>query len=262
MDLVPGCETHMIDGLAQYPALKAYIASLRSIPAGRFLMGSSSGDEDEKPVHSVTLSSFRMGATPVTVAIWKEYCRAKSIKLPEAPQWGWMDNHPVVNVSWNDIMGSDGKGGFCTWASDVAGCRLSLPTEAQFEYAARGRGDDRAYPWGDNFEDSRLWCSVYKKRATTAAVVRKTNIFRNAFGLTDMCGNIWQWCSDFYASYDSGPSIDPTGPVSSSANLRCFRGGAWNSTGGRHDFRCANRSKYFSDIRYDFIGFRLAAGPG
>ena len=251
----------MIDVLARYPALKAYIASLRSIPAGRFLMGSSSGDEDEKPAHHVTLSTFRLGETPVTVAVWKEYCRAKKLKLPEAPRWGWIDNHPVVNVSWNDIMGSDGKGGFCAWASDVAGCRLSLPTEAQFEYAARGRGDDRAYPWGDNFEDSRLWCSVYKKRVATAAVVRKTHIFRNAFGLTDMCGNVWQWCSDFYASYDSGPSVDPTGPVSSPANLRCFRGGAWNSTGGRHDFRCANRSKYFSDIRYDFIGFRLAAGP-
>lgn len=252
----------MTTGLSKYPALQAYIASLRSIPAGRFQMGSMHGDADERPVHLVTLSAFRMGATPITVAIWKEYCRARKIKLAEAPIWGWIDNHPVVNVSWDDIMGSDGNGGFCAWASDVCGFRLTLPTEAQFEYAARGRGDDRAYPWGDKFEDSRLWCSEYKQRGATAAVVRKTHIYRNALGLTDMCGNVWQWCSDLYAAYDSGLNVNPTGPMSSSTNLRCFRGGAWNSTGGRNDFRLANRSKYFSDIRYDFVGFRLAAGQG
>ena len=99
--------------LSRYPALKAYVESLCSIPAGTFQMGSSAGGSDEKPVHSVTLSAFRLGATPVTFVVWKEYCAATGTKLPEAPKWGILDDHPVVNVSSNDIMGSDGKRGFC-----------------------------------------------------------------------------------------------------------------------------------------------------
>jgi len=103
-NLVPRKNTQMTTGLSKYPTLQAYIASLRSIPAGRFQMGSMHGDADERPDHLVTLSAFRMGATPITVAIWKEYCRVRKIKLAEAPIWGWIDNHPVVNVSWDDIM--------------------------------------------------------------------------------------------------------------------------------------------------------------
>jgi formylglycine-generating enzyme required for sulfatase activity len=83
-------------------------------------LGRASGFVIEILVHRVTLSAFRMGATPVTVAIWKEYCAATGTSLPIAPEWGFLDDHPVVNVSWNDIMGMDGTGGFCAWASDVA----------------------------------------------------------------------------------------------------------------------------------------------
>jgi formylglycine-generating enzyme required for sulfatase activity len=81
------------------------------------------------------MSAFHMGATPVTWGMWKEYCKAKSVRMPDEPDWGYIDNHPVVNVSWEGIMN---PGGFCEWANDVAGFRLSLPTEAQFEYANRG----------------------------------------------------------------------------------------------------------------------------
>ena len=83
----------------------------------------------EKPVHTVTLSAFRMAATPVTVAVWKEYCKATSTPLPKEPSWGFIDDHPVIYVSWNDIMGIDGKGGFCAWATELAGIKLMLPTE-------------------------------------------------------------------------------------------------------------------------------------
>jgi formylglycine-generating enzyme required for sulfatase activity len=224
-------------------------------------MGSSTGESDEKPVHSVTLSAFRMGATPVTVAVWKEYCAATGTRLPEAPEWGLLNDHPIVNVSWDDIMGVDGKGGFCVWASDIAGFRLTLPTEAQFEYAARGGQSGFEYPWGNAFDDSKLWCSKYTDRKSTAPVTRSSNIFRNAYGLTDMSGNVYHWCFDLDGPYSSSSQNDPTGPSLTSDNVRCVRGGSWNY----YDpdlFRCALRGRFGPGDSNGFLSFRLSAGPG
>ncbi len=246
--------------LTDYPALKAYVESLRPIPAGTFQMGGKKNDW-EKPVHSVTLSAFRMGETPVTVAVWKEFCAATSSKVPDAPEWGLRDDHPVVNVSWNNIMGSDGKGGFCAWASDIAGFRLMLPTEAQFEYAARGGQSGLDYPWGNSFDDSKVWCSKSTTRMSTAPVIRSSNIFRNAYGLTDISGNVWQWCSDWYGPYTTVAQSDPTGATSKSDNDRCVRGGSWVDNNPVY-FRCANRTRLYPGIRERSIGFRLSAGPG
>ena len=246
--------------LSNYPALNAYIESLRPIPAGTFQMGSTTGDVDQHPVHTVTISAFRMGATPVTVAIWKEYCASTGITLPKAPDWGLLDDHPVVNVSWIDIMGIDGNGGFCTWASDIAGFRLTLPTEAQFEYASRGGQSALKYPWGNSFDDSKLWCSKSNERTSTAPVIRPSNIFRNSYGLTDMSGNVWQWCSDLFGPYSTSTQNDPTGPSSSFVNTRCVRGGSWlylypDGLWG------AFRYRGIPGRRCSNVGFRLSAGP-
>ena len=167
--------------LTDYPALKAYVESLRVIPAGTFQMGESGPMpfDGETPIHTVNLSSFRLGSTPVTVAMWKEYCTAIGKNLPKPPGWGYLLDHPVVYVSWNDIMGVSGSGGYAGWASDVAGIRLSLPTEAQFEFGARGGQQGLEYPWGNNFNESLLWCSSRTKRSKTAPVLRHENIFRN-----------------------------------------------------------------------------------
>jgi formylglycine-generating enzyme required for sulfatase activity len=218
--------------------------------------------DSEEPIHSVTLSTFRMGATPVTVAVWKEYCAATGTGLPEAPEWGLIDDHPVVNVSWNDIMGSDGKGGFCAWASDIAGFRLTLPTEAQWEYASRGGAAGQEYPWGNTFDRSKLWRSQkdFGDAGKTAPVVRSSNIYRNGFGLTDMAGNVWQWCTDLYAVYSTGTQNDPIGPPSTSGNKRCFRGGSWYFS-NPVDVRCAYRGRVDPDYGSSDVGFRLSAGP-
>jgi formylglycine-generating enzyme required for sulfatase activity len=249
--------------LTDYPALRAYVDSLRPIPAGTFQMGSSNGKSDEKPVHSVTLSAFRMGATPVTVAIWKEYCAATGTKLPEAPKWGLLDDHPVVNVSWQDIKT---VGYFCDWASDIAGFRLTLPTEAQFEYAARGGQNELQFPWGNSFDRSKLWCSVteYGDAGMTASVLRSSYIFRNGYGLTDMVGNVTHWCIDEYGPYSSSAQVDPIGrsPASIKWSLKefCMRGNswAWTEPGG---FKCSYRSHSFPNLPMHVFGFRLAAGP-
>jgi sulfatase modifying factor 1 len=164
-------------------------------------------------------------------------------------------------VSWNDIMGSDGKGGFCAWASDIAGFRLTLPTEAQFEYASRGGQSGLVYPWGNSFDDSKLWCSKSNQRTSTAPVIRPSNIFRNAYGLTDMSGHVWQWCSDWYGPYSNASQTDPQGPSSSSQISRCVRGGSWDN----YDpdlFRCAYRLRNLPDNWFINDGFRLSAGPG
>lgn len=247
--------------LEDYTALRGYLASLKSIPKGTFQMGSASGSSDQRPKHTVRLSAFRMGATPVTVAVWKEYCAATGTPVPDAPPWGLLDDHPVVYVSWNDIMGTDGKGGFCAWASDVAGFRLTLPTEAQFEYAARGGRDGQLYPWGNTFDVAKLWCSLKAlgDAGKTAPVVRTSKIFRNAYGLTDMSGNVYHWCSDLYAPDTSDRQPDRTQSVSGASNKRCVRGSSWLSY-LPDDFRCGNRGSYLSDFRFDVTGFRLIAG--
>jgi formylglycine-generating enzyme required for sulfatase activity len=93
--------------------LDRYLNRLRRIPAGQFVMGSVKGDSDERPVRRIRVNAFQLGMTPVTVGMWQEYCLACGLDLPPKPRWGYLRDHPVVNVSWNDIMGADGNGGFC-----------------------------------------------------------------------------------------------------------------------------------------------------
>lgn len=247
--------------LDRFPALKSYVTSLRRIPAGFFHMGSNSV-YGANPEHKVMVSEFRMGATPVSVAVWKEYCSATGMSLPKAPSWGWLDDHPIVGVSWNDICGSDGKSGFCGWASEVVGQRLTLPTEAQFEYASRGGLDGDGYPWGNtHFDRSKLWCSnkEFGDAGQTAPVNRLTNISTNWYGLSDMTGNVPQWCSDLYGPYSSRDQTDPRGPSSTQENERCFRGCSWMFY-EPGVFLCAYRWSTKADTK-GLIGFRLTAGP-
>ena len=215
------------------------------------------------------MSSFRMGATPVTWGMWKEYCNSESVPMPwdREPGWGYPDDDPVVNVSWNDIMD---PGGFCEWASGVAGFKLTLPSDAQWEYAARGGKDGMEYPWGNVFKVSKLWCSDdftmedqhLNEANKTAAVGRTDRIYCNGYGLTDMVGNVWQWCAD-YKNEDYRPAgKDPVDTRQS--EYRCVRGGSWNSCNPDY-FRCAYRHWGFTEIisveadRSIYDGFRLSA---
>ena len=200
-----------------------------------------------------------MGSSLVTVSLWNEYCAATGTPPPGPPAWGFIDDHPIVNVSWNDIMGVDGNGGFCAWASEIAAFSITLPTEAQFEYACRGGSKRTEYPWGDRFDANKLWYlgPDVEDTGKTAPVTRKT-VFRNAFGLTDLCGNVWQWCKDYYAPYTSSSVEDPEGSVEDSENFRCLRGGSWLRN-EISNFRCTSRWKGQPDLRLDDYGFRLCA---
>jgi len=186
------------------------------IPPGKFMMGCSSGDtecfDDEKPAHNVTITKgFWIGQTPVTVAAYKRFASATGQQMPSEPgiiNPEWVnENMPVVKVSWNDSQA------YCQWAGD------RLPTEAEWEYAARGGSTDARYgalddvAWYGKNSDSRTH-DVAEKRA-------------NGFGLYDTLGNVWQWVDDWYDAnyYQNSPSRDSMGP--SSGRHRVLRGGSW-----------------------------------
>lgn len=224
--------------------LTDYLAQMVEIPRGAFLRGGFEAD-DEKPVRSVTLASFRLGKTPVTVALWRELGA-----LPEPPAWGWIDDHPVVNVTWDEARA------FCRWASRKSGVRLTLPTEAQWECAARGGWESKAYPWGGAFDSGRLWHDAQ----STAPVERMERIETRGFGATDLAGNVWEWCLDRYdlAYYASRRARRPNPPGPRRGESRVARGGSWRCASPA-DFRCARRYRRPPTGRYDDLGFRLAA---
>ena len=270
--------------LDDYPALKAYIVSLCDIPGGTFMMGNHEYYY-ESPVHRVPISAFRMGKTPVTVAMFEEYVSHSSAYMPPEPDpefdgarkfnIGWKDkDHPIVNVNWEECKG------FATWASEVSGVNLTLPSEARWEYACRGGRESLKYPWGNDFDRSKLWCSGEKfgDRGSTASVDRRVYIWSNhPWGLIDMVGNVWEWCEDWYdpnwytipqsqekdvVNLDSSPTVklEYNRGKSDSGPTRCVRGGSWDDINPDY-FRCAYRIGDDKDGGSIDLGFRLVAGP-
>ena len=249
--------------LVHFPALRQYVMSLRKIPAATFRIGNDAGSQNERPTHSVTIKEFSIGRTPVTVKIWKEYCYANGMPFPKIPDWGWIDDFPIVNVSWNDIMGRDGKGGFAAWASHVAGVTLSLPREAQFEYAACGGKVGIEFPWGSEFDSSYLWCSeaMHADAVKPAGVFRKSRNYINAFRLTDMVGNVQQWCSDGYLPHRSDFKASPNIRQMPRATPKVIRGFGWNEL-DPETARCSARYSLPPDSISNTLGFRLAGPSG
>ena len=185
---------------------------------------------------------------------------ASSLALPVIPPWGSIDDYPVVNVSWTDVVGSPflSLNGFCSWASDTAGIRLTLPSESQLEYATRGGNLSNEFPWGEKFDDRKLWCSYKEHRNQPAPVLRSKNTYLNKHGLTDLVGNVWQLCYDLYLPYRpdriggaSEVSKSPDGTV-------CIRGGSWKFSYPT-TFRCSSRNRMSSTERSTDVGFRLCA---
>ncbi len=229
------------------------------VQAGTFQMGDvfGNGDSDEKPVHTVTVSDFYLSKTEITVAQYRAFCKATRRKMPPTPEWGWQDNHPIVNVSWYDAKA------FCDWA----GCRL--PTEAEWEFAARNRGEPIQYAWGNHFPSNKVGGNVADE--SLRKYNPKTTIFENyddgypytapvatyppnAFGLYDMTGNVWEWCEDWYGRYESTSSIDPKGPES--GQYKVLRGGSWIND--PQSSRTTNRFKNRPRNWYNCYGFRVA----
>ena len=224
---------------------------MKVIPGGRY--------QSRQGKNHITMSPFRLGVTPVTWGIWKEYCQSESKQLPLKPYWGYLDNHPVVNVSWIDIMGSDGKDDFCSWASRITGRKLTLPSGTQWEYASHGGNNDSVFPWGNTFDSNKLWYYIINTSEIqrTAPVDRTVSIFRNGYGLTDMVGNVSQWCSDYFSFGWLPSGKDPI--CVDVSPLRSCRGEClyMNDT----SFRCDSKLGFPPDFKGEYFGFRLSAGP-
>jgi formylglycine-generating enzyme len=251
-------------------------APMALIPAGEFQMGDSLGSiKNALPVHTVYLDAFYMDVYEVTNAQYKKFVQATGHKEPEGyfydvnNDWvlgkPWQDknyngdNQPVLCVSWDDAKA------YADWAGE------RLPTEAEWEKAARGGLSGKRYVWGDdlfppkkpgNFADETagkildLWIigGYDDGYAYTAPVGKFTP---NGYGLYDMAGNVWEWCADWYDSdyYAISLKSNPTGPASGS--VRVFRGGSWDYCSDS-SLQVAGRFHYAPTTVYFILGFRCA----
>ena len=183
------------------------------VDGGTFTMGATSEqenpDSDEKPAHQVTLSTYYIGETEVTQALWKAV-------MGSNPSYFKGDNLPVENVSWNDCQD------FVRKLNNLTGKRFRLPTEAEWEFAARGGNKSRhtQYSGSSNIYEV-AWYNGNSGSKTHPVKQKKAN----ELGIYDMSGNVWEWCQDWYDKYSSNDQTNPTGPLSGTG--RVFRGGSW-----------------------------------
>ena len=213
------------------------------IKGGTFRMGATSEqsnyDNDEKPVHSVTLSDYYMGETEVTQELWEAV-------MGSNPSRFMGDNQrPVERVSWDDCQE------FIKKLNQLTGKEFRLPTEAEWEYAARGGKYSRGYKYsGSNNSDEVAWYGTNSGDKTHPVATKKAN----ELGLYDMSGNVLEWCNDWYGDYHSNSQTNPTGP--SQGEYRVLRGGSWDFNDG--GVRVSDRLNFTPDFRFIYYGLRLA----
>jgi len=224
--------------------------AMRCIPEGYFLMGCDAGRDDEKPAHRVWVDSFELAAFQTTNAEYSRFLQHASHPPPAL----WNDDdfsdpaQPVVAVSWFDAVA------YCQWLSRGSGKHYRLPTEAEWERAARGGVEGEAFPWGNcSPEEIPEYASRWKSGPEPVGLYAP-----NAYGLYNLGDNVHEWCADWYdaAYYAVSAERNPQGPPASSR--RASRGGSW-----RHHIkvtRTAARSSIPPELKYADYGFRVAAG--
>ena len=214
------------------------------VEGGTFMMGAtaeqgSDAESDEKPSHSVTLSSYYIGQTEVTQELWTAVMGKNPSKFKG-------DNLPVEKVSWNDCQT------FITKLNSATGKRFRLPTEAEWEYAARGGNKSRGYKYsGSNNIDDVAWYTNNSNSETHSVATKAPN----ELGIYDMSGNVWEWCQDWYGSYSSSAQTNPKGAASGSN--RVFRGGSWD--GSAMICRSSYRGGLPPSRKFNDLGLRLVS---
>jgi formylglycine-generating enzyme required for sulfatase activity len=266
---------------AATPMTLAPAPNLARVPAGEFLMGAADAEADERPVHRVYVGEFLIGRFPVTHDDYARFVRSTGHPAPgihELPliasggrdtlfrelavPYVWRDqqpppgrgSHPVVLVRYDDAVA------YCRWLSEELGRLVRLPTEAEWEKAARGGVDGQRYPWGEEIDPSR--CNfLVDAAAKRDRGTRPTGTYApNAFGLCDVAGNVWEWVSDWYAMdyYAASEPRNPPGPPT--GTMRIVRGGSWLNEDVTM-LRCAYRHKVPPDTYSYSIGFRIVCVP-
>lgn len=232
------------------------------IPAGEFLMGSDPkkdeyARENEQPQHALSLPDYYMAKTPVTNTQYVAFVQASGYKPPEhwqnkQPPHG-QENHPVVNVSWDDAVA------YCRWLAKTTGKPYRLPGEAEWEKGARGT-DGRIYPWGNEWDANRCNSSEGGKGDTTPVEAYPAGA--SPHGLLDMSGNVWEWCSTIWQAkaYPFQVQDEWTQVYLDRTNVfRVLRGGAFIYD--VHYVRCAVRSRFSPRYRNNPYGFRVVVSP-
>lgn len=232
---------------SQPPAQAA--ASIRepemiSLRGGSFAMGSNE-DASEKPVRQVTVKPFAMGKFPVSVAEWNACAAAKACGFTAAGK----DGAPVTNVSWSDARQ------YAAWLAEITGKPYRLPSEAEWEYAARG-GTQTRYWWGDQFQQGMVNCRNCSDIPATDQPVKVGSLKPNPFGLFDMGGSVDQWVEDCWHKTYQGAPTDGSAWVENECTSHVIRSGSWRKAS---DYaRASSRGNYDTNVRYPTHGFRVA----
>ena len=211
-----------------------------TVEGGSFQMGSTDGDDDEMPVHEVSLNSFAIGQTEVTQELWQAVMESNPSNFTG-------NKRPVEKVSWNQCQT------FISKLNQLTGKNFRLPTEAEWEYAARGGNKSKGFTYsGSNNIDDVAWYKSNSNNATHDVGTKAPN----ELGIYDMSGNVYEWCQDWYGEnyYSKSVVNNPTGATSS--NSRVLRGGSWADDS--KDCRNTYRYDYAPTYDFFFIGLRLA----
>ncbi len=257
--LVPAIEK--LSSQEEQRRFQDYVNSLGSqmlfVPSAAFTMGSNAAQAaaNEQPTNRVTLSRFYVSRYPITNGQYEQFDPAHRSR-----RGAWAnEGHPVIYVSYQDAMK------FCQWLTNRERKRYRLPTEAEWEYAAKGGDDDRTYPWGEttgrgtlaNFADANTtfpWrdAAVNDGFAETSPVGSHPE-GASPLGVDDLAGNVYEWCLDFYEPYKSGERTNPRGPQTGTQKV--YRGGSWKSRFAslRTTARGFNLPTYASND----VGFRI-----
>lgn len=248
-------------------------AEMVLIAAGPFSMGSNDLSSADKPVHRVNLDAYYIGKFEVTNAQFRAFCEATGHPYPGA-EWSpdgetsladlkEKSDYPVVGINWEDAVA------YCQWLAQRTGKKYHLPTEAQWEKAARGGLEGQKYPWGSEEFDADGHYRANSGSDSDNDRIREKDGFlytapigsfpHNGYGLYDMAGNVWEWCADYYdeSYYANSLETNPRGP--NSGEKRVLRGGSW--FGGPERMQCAARLWNYPLIRYASTGFRVAMTP-
>ena len=222
-------------------------AVLVYVPTGTYTLGDT--DQSDNPPHKVILTGYHIYKHPVTVAQYRRFCCAVGRSMPYDQFWSWKDEHPIVNVNWDDAQA------YCNWAD------VRLPTESEWEMAARGT-DGGKYPWGNDFDYRKLCCS--KSQIWDAKGTSPVGSFPSGaspFGALDMAGNVWEWCQDLYdKEFWKLPPVVNNPANLKNGRMRVVRGGSWANTDPLF-FRAARRNYLTPSSRLVNYGFRCASGP-
>ena len=258
-----------------------FLPELAPIPAGPFAMGSEDGAADERPTHTVHLDAFAIGVHPVTNAEYSRFVRETGYRLPAVDDlplvvraggaerenqfratgglYAWTGaqppssrlDHPVTLVRWEDASA------YCRWLSRTLDRAVRLPTEAEWEKAARGGLERQPFPWGRGLELGRANFLNYGTERHNGGTTACRTYPPNGYGLFDSSGNVWEWVADWYDSedYTHSPQSNPPGPAD--GQFRIVRGGGWLAS-DQSMLTCSHRHRVPPDTYSYGIGFRVA----